>query len=214
MGYRMIIADDESMLIELIKRLGKFTEYGIEIVDECYDGEATYESIVTNRPDFVLTDIQMPAMDGLEMIERARRVAPETLFVLLSGYRYFEYAQSAVKLNVVDYLLKPVDEDRLNAILVRLCQMTDERRRETSDREELRSIRDRAIREKLDRFWDQLLLRPQSIPKGTFHADRISMEYGLNFEHPLFRLLAIETRLTERYQAHGFPLKENSTSWL
>ena len=109
MEYRMIIADDEDMLIRLIRKLGRFEALGIEIIDECHDGEEAYQSILKNRPDFVLTDIQMPVLDGLEMIEKVQPSVPDTLFVLISGFRYFEYARTAIKLNAVDYLLKPIN---------------------------------------------------------------------------------------------------------
>ena len=196
MGYRMIIADDEEMLIELIKRLGHFETYDIQIVDECHDGEEAYESILKNRPDFVLTDIQMPSLDGLEMIEHVQHTLPDTLFVLLSGYQYFEYAQTAVRLNVVDYLLKPINEDQLNALLERLCRMTDEHRRQQFDREELRDIRDRESREKIDQFWNWMLTA--SATDGSDAQWKIVQpeKYGLTFSENLFRLLAIETRLS------------------
>ena len=72
MGYRMLIADDEKMIIQLIRQLGHWEELGIEIIDECYDGEDALESILTKRPDFVLSDIQMPVYDGIQLIEKVR----------------------------------------------------------------------------------------------------------------------------------------------
>ncbi len=65
MNYRVIIADDETKILQLIRLLGKWDEYGIEIVDECHDGRATLESIKRNRPDFVISDIKMPELDGI-----------------------------------------------------------------------------------------------------------------------------------------------------
>ena len=65
MNYRVIIADDETKILQLIRLLGKWDEYGIEIVDECHDGRATLENIKRNRPDFVISDIKMPELDGI-----------------------------------------------------------------------------------------------------------------------------------------------------
>ena len=80
MGYRMIIADDEEMLIRLIRKLGHFEELGVEVVDECRNGEDAYNSIVKNHPDFVLTDIQMPVLDGLELIDKVCQTNADILF--------------------------------------------------------------------------------------------------------------------------------------
>ena len=148
MNYRMIIADDEPMLIQLIKKLGCFEQLGIQIVDECHDGEEACQSIQENKPDFVLTDIQMPVYDGLEIVEKTRQILPDTLFVLISGYRVFEYARSAIQLNVVDYLLKPVTAEQLNTVLERLCRLTDEKRRQAADEASFHSLRNAEQKQK------------------------------------------------------------------
>ena len=161
----MIIADDEDMLIRLIRKLGRFEALGIEIIDECHDGEEAYQSILKNRPDFVLTDIQMPVLDGLEMIEKVQPSVPDTLFVLISGFRYFEYARTAIKLNAVDYLLKPINEEQLNLMLERLCRLTDERRHMRKDNESLQSFRESASREKSSEFLRELLCIGEDRPE-------------------------------------------------
>lgn len=197
MGYRMIIADDEEMLIQLIKKLGRFEELGIEIVDECHDGEEAYRSILKHCPDFVLTDIQMPVLDGLEMISQVQRSVPDTLFVLISGYRYFEYARSAIQLSVVDYLLKPVNEEQLNQLLTRLCRLTDERRRQKMDSETLQNFRDTETKEKYDGFW-KLILRDDDhqIPAALL-ADEVKNHYDITFAHPCFRMLILDYHMPQ-----------------
>ena len=210
MGYRMIIADDEEMLIRLIIKLGHFQEHGIEVVGTCRDGEEAYECILREKPDFVLTDIQMPVMDGLEMIGKCRDSCPDTLFVLLSGYRLFEYAQSAVHLNVVDYLLKPVNEEQLNTMLERLCRLTDERRQQTADRESLRSYRDREKEEKQHAFWKQIWLVDSKQPAAV-RPDRLSMaaDYGMDLPYDCCQVLILNCGLffERESEAHSFYAK-------
>ena len=204
MNYRMIIADDEEMLIRLIRKLGRFEELGIEIVDECRDGEEAYRSILKNRPDFVLTDIQMPLLDGLELIEKVQPDVPETLFVLISGYRYFEYARTAIQLSAVDYLLKPINEDQLNALLERLCRLTDERRRQRRDSESLQSFRDNVTQEKLDAFRRALFSAGTEATREIINAQTVAARYGIVFRHSCYRLLILSYHLPRTTEVGRF----------
>ncbi len=145
MGYRLIIADDEKKIIQLIKQLGHWNTLEIEIIDECYNGEQALESIIANRPDFVLSDIKMPVYDGVGLIERTRKLNLDTLFILLSGYRHFEYARSAIQLNVIDYLLKPIDEKQLNETLEKACKRIDQLREQKEKHQKLADRRSKAV---------------------------------------------------------------------
>lgn len=161
MSYRLIIADDEPKIIELIRQLGQWQELGIEIIDECHTGKQAYESIIKNKPDFVLSDIKMPGYDGIELIRKVREIDPVPLFVLISGYRHFEYARSAVSLNVMDYLLKPIDEKQLNETLVRVCRRIDQLRTRKQQEEEMVSIKEEKKRQEMEAFWE-LFIRGQA----------------------------------------------------
>jgi two-component system response regulator YesN len=177
LGYKAIIADDESKLIQLIKLLGKWEELDIEIVDECLDGRTALESIKRNRPDFVLSDIKMPELDGLELIQEVRKNGIDCLFVLISGYRHFEYARSAISLNVVDYLLKPIDEEQLNATLERLCRQVRKKEADQANLSELDQLHKQKKEESLQSFWEHLT--------GSLTEDRVSKtEMALSL--PLF----------------------------
>ena len=192
--YRMIICDDEKMLIQLIRKLGHFEELGIEIVDECYDGESALKSILEKRPDFVLSDIQMPVFDGLELIERVREKEQDILFILLSGYRYFEYARSAIQLNVVDYLLKPVEEQQLNEILARVTQLVDEKRREKENLASLASYQSaEAVRRREEL---QALLFGSRDFSRDYSRRELEAVCGLPLVHEFFQVLVIDTSLT------------------
>ncbi len=195
MGYRMLIADDEKMIIQLIRQLGHWEELGIEIIDECYDGEDALESILTKRPDFVLSDIQMPVYDGIQLIEKVREHDLDVLFILLSGYRYFEYARSAIKLNVVDYLLKPVDEEQLNEILEKVCRAVDEKRRQNADQESLLSYRTADENSRRKEFWE-IILNTDKKEGGKFLTrDRILERFQIDFHEKWFQVVYVDTNL-------------------
>lgn len=196
MGYRMIIADDEKLLIELIKQLGHFDELGIEIIDECYDGESAIESILEKRPDFVLSDIQMPVFDGLEMIERVRAKEPDILFILISGHRYFEYAQNALRLNVVDYLLKPVDEEQLNEIFKKVCKLVDQKQQQIQKMESLQKYQSAEISDKREIFWNKILSMDNRIPPSELQPRYLYEKYEIRIDKPLYQIAIISATLS------------------
>ena len=76
----------------------------------------------SGTPDLVLTDIRMPGYDGMELLKRARIQNPDMEFIIISGYSHFEYAQTAIRYGVSDYILKPVNEEALNATLQKVRQ--------------------------------------------------------------------------------------------
>jgi two-component system, response regulator YesN len=116
----LIIIDDERGIIELIKNLIDPKRVKVEIVGEAENGVEAYNLILEKHPDVVITDIRMPGMTGIELIEKVSKANLGITFVVISGYRDFDYAQSALKYGAVDYLLKPIKQNDLNNLLVQL----------------------------------------------------------------------------------------------
>lgn len=81
------------------------------------------------RPDVVITDIRMPGMDGLSLIEQTTQELPLCVFIVISGYREFEYAHKAISLSVSDYIEKPIDYQSVVAALLRADNLLDVRRK-------------------------------------------------------------------------------------
>ena len=135
---KVLIADDEKKIGLLIKKLILWDELSMECMDIVQDGEAALRTILKDHPDIVITDIRMPGLSGLELIERVTDELKEDAphFIVISGYRYFEYARKAIKYGVEDYLLKPIEEDELNNVLrkIRDSIETDEAREEKLDK--------------------------------------------------------------------------------
>ncbi len=110
---KLIIADDERIIRETISTIINWKDYGIEVVGLCRNGIETYDMILDETPDIVLTDIRMPGMDGLELIRRISGTDINVQFIILSGYGEFEYAKEAMKSGVKHYLLKPCNEAQI-----------------------------------------------------------------------------------------------------
>lgn len=122
--YRVVLVDDETIALEGLRSLTDWEELGFEICGACENGEEALTAIVECSPDLVITDIRMPEIDGLELINRVRQLEMEQpIFVVLSGYSEFEYARTAIRYGVRHYLLKPVVDAEWDKVL---ATITDE----------------------------------------------------------------------------------------
>lgn len=110
---KMIIADDERVIRETISTLIDWEKIGIRLIGLCQDGIEAYNMILDESPDIVMTDIQMPGLSGLELIQEITGTDKQIQFILLSGYEEFDYAREAMKYGVRHYLLKPCSEEQI-----------------------------------------------------------------------------------------------------
>ena len=124
--YKILLVDDEAEVRTSIIRKIDWSAVGFQVVGDAENGVDALEKIEQLEPDVVLTDIRMPYMDGLEMAERLREIHPSIKVVLFSGFDDFEYAQKAIKLNIIEYILKPVNAEEMMEILLRIKGTLDE----------------------------------------------------------------------------------------
>ncbi len=115
---KLIIADDEHRVCQLIENILPWKEYGVEISGIAHNGKDAFQLIQEIQPDIVITDIRMPGYDGITLIEKGKNINPDISFIIVSGYRDFEYAQSALKFGAEEYLLKPVSKEELEHIVL------------------------------------------------------------------------------------------------
>ena len=119
---KLLIVEDEEIIYQTLARLMDWSSMQIELIGICQDGVDAYHMILDECPDIVMTDINMPGISGLELIERIHRTALDTRFVILSGYAEFDYAKRAMKSGVRHYLLKPCEEEQLRSALQEVAQ--------------------------------------------------------------------------------------------
>ena len=124
--YKIMIVDDEAEVRQAIARKIDWRAVGFEIVADAENGRDALEKAETLDLDVVLTDIKMPFMDGLELGAELSRRKPNLKLIVFSGFDEFEYAKEAIKLIVVEYVLKPVNAAELTAILDRVRKVLDE----------------------------------------------------------------------------------------
>ena len=116
----VLLVDDEIMIREGFKRLFDWAGHGCEVSGEAADGMEALAQIDLLRPDIVIMDINIPIINGLKVIELTRIKHPETAFVIVSGYDSFSYCREALRLQITDYILKPVNYEEFGSCIDRL----------------------------------------------------------------------------------------------
>lgn len=115
--YKVIIIDDEPIIVEGLVKVVDFKKYGCEVAGTAEDGEEGLQVIREKKPDMIITDISMPGMDGLAMIAALKSEFPDMEICILTGYRDFDYAQEAIRLGVTRFLLKPSNMSQIEEAL-------------------------------------------------------------------------------------------------
>ncbi|MDP4094085.1 MAG: response regulator [Bacillota bacterium] len=115
--YKLLITDDEALTREYILKNTTLLDKEWEAAGAASDGAEALKFLSENKADLVITDIKMPEMDGLELCSRIYNLYPSQKVIILSGYDEFSFAQQAIRYGVTDYLLKPIVEEELKAVL-------------------------------------------------------------------------------------------------
>jgi two-component system response regulator YesN len=110
---RLLLADDEPLVIENLLTMMPWKEMGCTVVDTAEDGGEALDKLKSQDIDIVISDIRMPGMGGLELFDAVKEMEKPPALIALTGYDEFEYAQRALRLGVFDYILKPIDYDYL-----------------------------------------------------------------------------------------------------
>lgn len=114
---RVLLVDDEIMIREGFKRLFDWEAHDCEVVGEAADGMEALAKIDSLRPDIAIMDINIPIMNGLKVIQISRLKHPDTAFVIVSGYDDFSYCRDALRLQITDYILKPVNYEEFGTCI-------------------------------------------------------------------------------------------------
>ena len=123
--YRVVLIDDENIIVEGLRRVVKWEDYNCQVVGTAQDAASGRELINSLKPHILFTDIRMPGEDGLSMLAGLRSEFPDMQVSVLTGYRDFTYAQEAIRLGVVRFLLKPSKMDEINEALRTMVERLD-----------------------------------------------------------------------------------------
>jgi len=209
---KLIIADDEKWVRTAIKTVIPFEKLNMTLACEASDGIEALELCRQHEPDIMLTDIMMPGIDGLELIKEVRKLLPNLRIVVISGYNEFEYAKTAMKYGVVDYLLKPVDEEELTNVLERIgSEIYEQKRLEKEIGDEKERYRT-ALPVVSEAFLNQV------ISKNSMTSEKIRSElhkYGIDFSRNSFTVCvtAPDERLKSEESSNTMKYLKRLVKW-
>lgn len=177
--YKILIADDEYWTREKLRHMIEWEEYGLDCLEPAQNGEEVLERIEAEKPDILITDINMPYVNGVELLETIKKDYPGIVAFVVSGYDDFEYVKGTFMSGAVNYLVKPVAKiDMVNAIVKALENIGN---RENEKPLEIIGNRENEKQEHLkaasliqDREYSQLIEREESA-----YAPGIAMDSGI-----------------------------------
>lgn len=194
---KVLIADDEKKICQLIQALVNWDELGMEIIGFAHDGIEALDKIENENPDLVITDIRMPGKDGLEIIESARENNPDLEFIVISGYKHFEYAQTAIRLGVNDYLLKPIKKTELWGTLGEIEKKFKFKYNQMDKDEKIKLNLKNSLEKIRSAFFADYLLREEVFGYENFSIKYFDSKYHLNFKEGLFQTIIVNVDALE-----------------
>ena len=202
MSYKVFLVEDEIVTREGIRDNVDWRSVGFEFCGEAQDGEVALPLIEKTQPDVLITDIKMPFMDGLQLCKIIREQMPWVKIIVLSGHDEFEFAQSAVKLGVSEYLLKPISAAELQSVLQNVAAILDQERHERASLKELQGRAKDILALKKERLLLDLVLG------GLSSSEAIEQygDIGLKMIAQYYLVILVKVNLFEN-NGHLNPIK-------
>ena len=200
--YRLLIADDEYWVRDELSDMLEWERYGISFLAPAEDGEKAWETVEKEKPDILITDVNMPFINGVELVKKVKVHYPDIVVIMLSGYNDFEYVKESLLAGAMDYIMKPISKMQMIQVLTKALdhineQISIKQNREVERSQFLRassSLNDReysAIITNEKRHRNDDLFRPSAaigmkIPDGGFATMLIKI-HGLSAFAELFQ---------------------------
>ena len=216
--YSIMIVEDEYLVRQGIASLVDYEQFGMKVIAQAENGIEAWQKFQENPADILLTDINMPQMNGLALAKLVRDQAPECHIVFLTGYDDFDYARTAIKLGADDYLLKPFSKDDVEEMLAKVQTKLDKERKKA----QIQNLVDQGQRSELEeaiheRLADsELSLKSLASQLGfspSYLSVLIKKELGLPFQDYLIQermkkakllLLTTDLKIYEIAEQVGF----------
>ncbi len=205
--YRVVVVDDEHIVVRGIETIIKREKLDCEVVGAAYNGIEALQLLEETKPDIVITDIRIPKLDGLSLIEEAREFLPDTYFIVISGYKEFEYARRALSMGVQRYIEKPVTIDKVKEAFSWIEQ--EELKKKAAAAGEDKEQLHRELGEYTDRMLESILENDTELLRKQFQqymaAIKAYFPENTQFRRESLQLLCI---LSEFYSE-----KEKGSNW-
>jgi|GEM_PF-400177 len=196
---RVLIVDDEYLIRDGLARSLDWASLGFDVVETAEHGLEALEMVKNHRPDLILTDIRMPFMDGLTLIREIKSIYDQACVVIISGHEEFDYAKTALKLDVFDYVLKPINLNELEQVVRQAISHIEELGLRFKEMTDIREQMQNSMSVLKEHFMLDLVF-------GKLSEDQIlssAKDYGLNPAH-FFAAALIEVGSPSCEQSDSF----------
>ncbi|MCR5099734.1 MAG: response regulator [Butyrivibrio sp.] len=193
MAYKCLLVDDEENVITAIIQKIDWESIGFETPKIAHNGLEALDLAEEENVDVVMTDIQMPYMDGLELSKELKRLYPGIRIIVFSGFNEFEYAKEAIKFEAEEYILKPINADELLEVFTKIRNSLDKQREETQSIKKLSKYYAESLPILQENFYGELV-------SGRIAADRIDellLNYQIDLKGPYYETLLIHVSRSE-----------------
>ncbi|MFJ7511820.1 response regulator [Peribacillus simplex] len=210
---KALIVDDEFNVRDVIRHLGQWEKYGITHLLEASNGDDAKRMIEKESPEIIFTDVKMPGMSGMELIEWLDSISYPGKVILISGFDDYSFMRKAIQFSSFDYLLKPIEADAFNKTL-------EEAVKSWANEEEVRANKDTGVYEDVKRFRSNQLVTAACmgeqfdkndiesyVPKADRYTLTLISFYQMHHPAPYIQLLA--DKLVERKIGNVFALQND-----
>lgn len=194
--FKVLIVDDEIYVASLILKLIEWEQYNMEVIATADNGFTALELVQLHQPDIVIVDVKMPGCDGITFMQKVRDYNSNVRFIVISGHKRFDYAKSAMKYNIEDYLLKPINKEELEEILLKLKISLTLESESRATLEMLDSELDLSKQKVRNYFMEQFV--HEQLPPPSFELNLIREKYDINFCNDAFLCFAIRLDSSEK----------------
>lgn len=186
--FKVLIVDDEELICELILRSIDWGGLGMTVIGVAYDGQSALNIVEKEKPQLIITDVRMPGMDGITLIQRVKDLQLESRFLVISGYQDFEFVRNAFKFGAIDYVLKPIDETDFTKTLLAIKNNYFKSKKDLhkADLFKMQIENSNIILQK--QFFNDYVIN-KAITNNTL--EDINLKYNLNFKEGAFVVLCI-----------------------
>lgn len=198
--YKILLVDDERIILDGISNFINWSSLGAELVGTAKNGLQAWELTKKLKPDIIITDIKMPGMDGLELVETVHQSYPHIKFIMLSGFSEFNFAKQAMQFGVKHYLLKPCNENQIMEAIHELMAELEVQKKQNhfvqSMKKELEAVLPYAREQLLKEF----------VTSNTFGVDDYQRFFQLNMVETDVQILLFQIEGRYDYE-HMFALR-------
>lgn len=190
---KVLIVEDEHKISQMLQMMMDWSAFDMCVVGTADSSMQALAMASGLRPDVILTDIRLPGMSGLDLIEQVKIMLPQCEFIVISGYREFDYAQKAVKLEVAEYLLKPVNEEDLGKALRKVLSRIYVRKSSDESKAEM----EKQISQSQECLWERFAADAFENHLETLSVRDIYETYRVKLQSGNFRVACVKLDLPQ-----------------